>query len=495
MKHLNILYIVLVGLIFSAFVVVFDTFPRSTVSELEKRELASFRPFSFESLRDGSFTRDISSWFSDSEPYRDQLMTLSMSVKDLIRVTTGDDQVTFHASSDAPVLTEEEEEPLDTVTHPDSYENHLTADENAKIANAGIIIVGSGPNLRALMAYGGGANGGTNYAEAVNRYKETFPSVNVYCMVIPMSTDFYIPDKVRSRSRPQRPTIENVYAHLSSGVKAVDIYYIMGDHAEEPIYLRTDHHWAPLGAYYAAQEFARVAGVPFRDLGSYERHVVHGYVGSMYGYSKDISVKQSPEDFVYYTPKGVDYQTTYVNYSIDSTYHVIGESRPVKGPFFYKYRDGSGGAYCTFMGGDTKITQVKTSTHNGRRLLILKDSFGNAVPGYLFYSFEEVHVIDDRYFTKNMVAYVQENQITDILFANNTFNVYSVYRSFLRYLTQSGGIPHRPAEPSAAPDSTATASPQEGTQPTETTDPVAVPTEPVQETSVQSVDSAENKPL
>ena len=70
------------------------------------------------------------------------------------------------------------------------------------------------------------------------------------------------------------------------------------------------------------------------------------------------------------------------------------------------------------------------------------DSFGNALPGYLFYSFEEVHVIDSRYFTKNMVEYVKENQITDILFANNIFKAYSsgTYAKYIRYLKQTNGL-------------------------------------------------------
>ena len=94
------------------------------------------------------------------------------------------------------------------------------------------------------------------------------------------------------------------------------------------------------------------------------------------------------------------------------------------------------------MGSDTRITHVQTSTHNGRRLLILKDSFGNALPGYLFYSFEDIYVIDSRYFTKNMVDYVHENQITDILFANNIFKAYSrhTYSNYVRFLTQTNGI-------------------------------------------------------
>ena len=444
MRHY--LYITAIAIVFLAFVVVFDTFPRSTVSELEKRELAEFPAFSWERLANGSFTSDISAWFSDSEPYRDVFMTLSMQIKDLIALAPTEDNVKFHAS-DTPQAEDdkepEEAERSDSMTI-DDYENHVNADENAKIANAGIIIVGKGEKVRALMAYGGSAKGCVGYAQAANKYKEVFgDKVNVYCMVIPTAAEFYCPDKAKKLTNPQLPTIRNVVAHLAPDVKPVDVYTTLGKHANEDIYLRTDHHWAPLGGYYAAQELARVAGVPFKDLSHYEQRVVHGYVGSMYGYSQDISIKNAPEDFVYYVPKGVEYTTTYINYDINEKYQVTGEGKPFKGPFFYKYKDGHSGAYCTMMGGDTKLTQVRTSTHNGRRVIILKDSFGNMLPGYLFYSFEEVHVIDSRYFTKDIIAYVEENKITDILFANNIFKAYSshTYGSYLRFLHQQW---HRP---------------------------------------------------
>lgn len=455
------IYIAVMAALFLGFAVVFDTFPRSVYSELEKRELAKFPEYSSEKLADGTFTAAISTWFSDSEPYRDVFMELSMNIKNRLRIVDSEDNVTFHASSDfkpAAAVDEEAEAGTDgTAGDIGDYENNLTADENAKIANAGIIVVGSGDKVRALMAYGGSSKSGGRYAEAANEYKRRFGgSVNVYCMVIPTATEFYCPDKARSCTNRQLPTIKNVFAHLTDGVKPVDIYTTLGEHADEDIYLRTDHHWAPLGAYYAAEAFAKVAGVPFMQLSHYDRRVVHRYVGSMYGYSNDISIKNAPEDFVYYVPRGVTYKTTYINYVIDENYRIKSEGKPVTGPFFYHYRDGNGGAYCTFMGGDTKIAQVRTSTKNGRRLMILKDSFGNALPGYLFGSFEEVHVVDSRYFTKNMVQYVHDNKITDILFANNIFNVCSpkIGRKYITFLDQAPGVHYHPA------DTTKTAAPE-----------------------------------
>lgn len=258
------------------------------------------------------------------------------------------------------------------------------------------------------------------------------------------------------------------------GVIGVDCYTPLSLHASEDIYLRTDHHWAPLGAYYAAQAFAKAAGVPFADISSYERHVVHDFVGTMYGYSGDIAVKQSPEDFVYYTPQGVDYNTTMTNYNVDKDMRIISKGKPQKSRFFFQYKDGNGGAYSTFMGGDIKIVNVQTSTKNGRRLLILKDSFGNALPGYLFYSFEEIFVVDFRYFTSNIKDYIRHNGITDVLFANGIFNSCgkNMASKYTRFLSQAEGsgfyTPAAETKPTAPKDSSAATLPDTKPEPSET---------------------------
>lgn len=434
------IYIAVISIVFVAIAIVFDTFPRSTFSQLEKRDLAQFPKFSIDKLLSGEYAKSINSWFSDSEPYRDFFMNISMKQKDLLAISASDDNVTFHASKDEIKKNAQANGNEGTDKSVGEYNNDVTADENAKIANKGIIIVGKGKDVRALMAYGGSAHGGTGYADAANAYKRAFGSkVNVYCMVVPTAVAYYCPDKAKDCTNDERATIINIHSHLDKDVYAIDAYSALGKHAKEPIFLRTDHHWSALGAYYAAQEFARVAKVPFRNLDSYERKVVHGYVGTMYGYSQDLSIKNAPEDFVYYVPKGIKYTTNYQEYKVDRKYQVTGLGRHYDGPFFVHYRDGATGAYCTFMGGDAKITTVTTGTHNGRRLLILKDSFGNALPGFLFFSFDKIFIVDNRYFTRNMKQFVNSNKITDILFANNIFSAYSPARSkkYVSFLTQS----------------------------------------------------------
>lgn len=467
-KGSHILFLVVAGIVYVALAVVFLFFPRTRFSELEKRDLAEFPSTELLKERPADYTAAISHWFSDSEPFRDEFMTLSMYLRGLLKqkIGSGDDAVSFipAASAEAPSVvesTDSEEDDDDDSIPVDAVE------QNAKIASAGIVIVGEGPDVRALMAFGGGETSGKPFIDAVNEYKEAFPDVNVYAMPVPTAIEFYLPQKAAKASRPQKPTIDYVRDNLRTDVKFVDVYSALRKKIDEPIYLRTDHHWAPLGAFYGARALAKTAGVPFRDLDSYEPKTVHRFVGSMYGYSKDISVKNAPEDFVYYVPQGVDSRTTYITYGLDKNYNITSQRGPYEGKFFHPFKDGSGGAYLTFMGGDQHTVKVKTSTPGNRRVLIIKDSYGNPVPSFLFYSWSEIHVVDFRYFPMNMKQYVADNGITDIVFAFNVYNICSssAMKKVKRYLTQSAGIHYTPHAEEAV-ETPAEASPN----PVETTD-------------------------
>lgn len=455
MKHK--IYIFVMTLVALGVFACLNFLPRSTVSELERRELKTFPVFTFDSLKSGDFTTAVSSWYSDTEPYRDYLMALSMDVRQAraFYLSAPEEQIAFIAGDEVG----DPEMDMDPEMAMDFYDEDTTmtaegdsvpaaipiggSEDNGKITNNGILIVGAAPEARALMMYQG-RMGGESYARVVNTYQEKFPDVNIYCMIVPTAVEFYCPEKAKSRVQSEEATIENLYANLLPEVKPVRLIPVLQPHVGEHIYLRTDHHWAPLGAYYAARELCATAGVHVPDLADFDENITRRFVGSMYGFTQDASIKNSPEDFVFYIPNNVTYTTTYIQYTINAEYRVTAESKPYQGEFFFHYRDGSGAAYCSFMGGDSKITRVVTSVKNGRRVLILKDSFGNALPGYLFGSFEEVHVVDGRYFTKNMVAYVSQYGITDIVFANNVFKAFQGGRQYISFLTQSGKIEYVP---------------------------------------------------
>ena len=460
----DIVYLMTILTAFETIGLALLVFPRSTESITEKRELKKFPELSAESWFSGDFTAGVSEWFSDTVPFRDEVTDLSTQLRELrgfrqdgIRLHNVGTVQTDASKPDtsAPEQPSEPQEQPGTASG-ESVENSSAAqtskpqtttaapteeeepvineDDSVTITNNGIAVVGT----RALMLYGGSYSVGEKYAGVVNRYKELLgDDVNVYAMVIPTSCEFYSPDSVKAYCGSQKDNIDYVYSLLNNST-GVDAYSSLKKHLREDIYLRTDHHWAPLGAYYAAQAFAETAGVPFLDISEYEQRVVHDYVGTMYGYSGDAVLKNNPEDFVYYVPKTVDYTTTYYDYILQDG-KIAGANAPYEADFFIKYSDGSGMAYCTFMGGDAKIVKVSTNAGTGRKLAIFKDSYGNALPPFLMGSFDEITVIDMRYFTHNAIDYLKENGVTDVLFANNAFHAAtaSTVTYYNNFLTQS----------------------------------------------------------
>lgn len=268
---------------------------------------------------------------------------------------------------------------------------------------------------RGMPIFGGGT--GTTYATSVNAVKEKVgANVNVFSMVIPTQGSFYMPEGFSMAS--EWDCIANINSQLN-GIIPVDAYTALSKHVDEEIYARTDHHWMQLGAYYAAEEFVKTAkiSVPFAPLSDYERHDIEGYLGTLYAFSDDnATMGANPETFTYYVSPN-DFTTYYMNpEDVDFA----------SAPMFLQMDVSQ--SYCIFMGGDRKVVHVDTDVTNSRKLLIIKDSYANALVPCLTGSFEDIWVVDMRYlekmqhFPNSISQIVKDYGITDVLFCMDTFS-------------------------------------------------------------------------
>ncbi len=265
---------------------------------------------------------------------------------------------------------------------------------------------------RAIDLYGGGYERGQNYAETLNKLKQMVgDNVNVFSLVAPTAVSFYLPDDLAYMSGSEWDNIDYLNGYLD-GVIPVDAYTALSRHVDEDIYFRTDHHWQPLGAYYAAEEFAKTAQVPFAPLSDYETVTMEGYVGTMYGYSGDNPlVRNNPDKFTYYKPKN-EYTVTYYTQSLEN---------PYEAGMFLKTLDNLA-VVQWYFGGDGEVAHVHTDVGNGRKLVIVKDSYGNAFAPCLANSFEDIWVVDMRGFEKSISQLVKDEGLTDVLFCMNSFS-------------------------------------------------------------------------
>ena len=412
--------------------------PRSTISYEENRVLAEKPKFSLTSLLDGSYTSGWSEYYNDTVPFRSKLKKTISAMMQWTGVQSEEDTVFFGNVSQVkkktttPVATTESVETTvavaaagndETNTEPAVTTTVVTTtedpnDEPAAEIGEGIIL----DHKRAVCVYGGSFSVGQDYAETLNAYQQDLGSdVQVYSLVAPTAVSYYLPEEYANYTASETENIDNINSYLN-GVKPVDVSNALKPHTAEAIYARTDHHWLPLGAYYAAEAFAKVADVPFASLSDYDTATKKDYVGSMYTYTESAVLLDNPEEFTYYIPKN-KYKTTYYSTSFTD---------PTEGDLLMNL-DGYDNSmyYLVFMGGDDKITHVETDCKNGRTLVIFKDSYGNALVPCLTSSFENIYVCDMRYFELNAIDFCKQVGCTDLLFAMNTFSATGGNESYL----------------------------------------------------------------
>ena len=318
----------------------------------------------------------------------------------------------------APETSAEESSEAET-TAADTEESSTPApvtdvDSYRAIGDNGILVAGMDGHYRGIMFYGGTYGYCDQYVTDVKAFQAALPEVTVYSMVIPTSVDFYNPDEYSGYTELQKDKIEYIENELkNTGVTNIKVYDTLSKHTNEEIYSRTDHHWMPLGAYYAAQVFCKDAGVKVPDISKYRKETCGGYVGSMYYYSSDVNLYNDPEQYtVYYSPNEDKLTTTYYNRYYSNGY----ESN------LFLCNDASY-YYLTFLGSDDLIAHVKTNASTGRNLVVIKESYGNALIPFFTESFDNIYVLDLRYCEVNAINFCKEVGATDLLFANCAYTV------------------------------------------------------------------------
>jgi hypothetical protein len=74
--------------------------------------------------------------------------------------------------------------------------------------------------------------------------------------------------------------------------------------------------------------------------------------------------------------------------------------------------------YLAFSGGDLPIIHIKTRSDTGRRLIIFKESFANAFIPFLTENYDEIVVVDFRYYEGNVDNLISKYDINEALFLN-----------------------------------------------------------------------------
>lgn len=403
--------------------------PQPTYSEYERRDLVQMPEFSAESLFAGEYTANVELSFADTFAFRDGFVRFKAMVEESrglhmsgalygpVPVTDEDDNSSVpgdetssepdppDASNDSQSVSQEQSESSASESSETNWADKEDNGENGETV-AGIYIY---KNM-GFELFGGSTKMAEYYSSVINKYRAALPEdVNIYDMVVPKHAEFALPSRFSSLSKSQKDSIDKIYSGFDSGITSVDVYSILKEHSKEYIYFNTDHHWTGLGAYYAYAAFMESADLPYYDYSEYTKHIIEGFRGTLYSGTQSEDLYNNP-DYVEWCEFPVEYTAyQYKKGDLANYYETTVMASYAKGV----------NAYGVYLGGDFPLTIVKTNVGNGRKCLIIKESYGNAPSTYIASGFDETYIVDERYYKGNIVDLVKERGITDVLIINN----------------------------------------------------------------------------
>lgn len=403
--------------------VAFWLMPKQTVSNDENRELKALPVADEQTVLSGKFSKEFEEYYNDHFPLRDEWIAFANDIKalkgvqnDEFRVITAPppapkpskDESKTPPTSDNSAIAHAQATPNQNPQEVSAEEVDIDQEEFSKVR--GVVVV----NGRVVQNFGGSKATISPYATMLGKYRQKLdPSVKMYVMMIPAGSDFYMPKQVHKGVLKEKENIALLNSLLDPTIIPVPAYEEMLPHKDEYIMYRTDHHWTGLGAYYAYRAMAKTAGFVPVEL-SQMTHAKHEktFMGSLYKYTRDEGLKKNPDIVEYQKIPTADTTKVYVNTAKSG--HTDATT-----PWVLYYEKTNN--YGLFLGGDYPLVKITTQNQSGRKILLIKDSFGNALAPFLASHFDEVFVIDYRHFKGGVLSLIKEHGITDFLYAHNSF--------------------------------------------------------------------------
>ena len=320
-------------------------------SDVENRTLQQLPSFSWEALKDGTFTAEVEAYVADQFPLRDEWTGLKARTEQLIGKRLFNNiylcgNETLISKVDPPADGLEEK------------------------------------NLSYLARLAAGTD------------------LPVYLGLIPSAAEVWR-DRLPSgaASWDQNAYLEQA---AETGLPMIDFSGALTAHASEPIFYRTDHHWTTLGAFYGANALLEALGrSPLK--------------------AEDFTVEIASEDFngTLYSQSGIHWLTPdTMEYWVEEDGLTVTTWRtgaPEPGALYDRSYLAEKDKYSSFLGGNQPLCVIQNeNARDGGRLLLLRDSYADALAPFLAQSFEEIHLLDLRYYRASPAAYAAENGIDAI---------------------------------------------------------------------------------
>lgn len=251
-----------------------------------------------------------------------------------------------------------------------------------------------------------------DYGGTVNALAAAVPEVKVFALLAPTRMEYYGPEEYRTGSHSQKRGIEIAYGAMNDNIVKVDAYDRLSRHTDEYLYFRTDHHWTARGAYRAYEAFCASAGFTCKPLSDHETGKLEGFVGSMYRYTQSEVLKNHPDTVEVFYPTVEASGQFFSSPAMDDGKNLRIISTNINDP---------ASKYMAFIQGDKPLIKMTTNVGNGQKILLIKESYGNAFAPFLLENYSEVYVLDPRQEGvkgMNLPQFLRDNGIQNVIFLN-----------------------------------------------------------------------------
>ncbi len=328
-------------------------FPDLSLSERENRNLAQLEAPTLDSLADGSWFKDTSTWFSDQFVGRDSFMSMRSTI---LRGLGQKENNGVYFAKDGYLMQQPATPKDDAIVHTQ---------------------------------------------KSINDFVAAYPDISHHVMIVPDAATV-MPSWLPANA-PVRDQGQDIAAFTGGldGPVILDARSPLEDHVNEGVYYKTDHHWTSLGAYNVFLSNAGALGID--NPVEYTPYTVSAdFEGTLAAKSGDYDSHDKVD--VYAPSSDVDYYVNYVNEKSQSTsvYNVEKLDHNDK--------------YQVFFGGNHPLVTINTTSESGKTLLVFKDSYANSFVSFLVPYYSTIIMVDPRYYYDDLSQIIHNSMVTDTLF-------------------------------------------------------------------------------
>ncbi len=189
-----------------------------------------------------------------------------------------------------------------------------------------------------------------------------------------------------------------------SNVNVIDVNSVLDNNKDKYIYYRTDHHQTAYGSFLTYKEIAKSLGFsPYEEIDFKKTDISQKFLGT--NHSKFMLAFTKRDTITSYELKKNKLELSLEIPETDSEYNslFIDENLDKKDKYTY------------YLDGNHAVHIIKTNAKSGRKLVIFKDSYAHSIAPFLANHYDEIHLIDLRYFNDDIFEYMYKNKLSNIL--------------------------------------------------------------------------------